>query len=290
MANTNNIDTTSDTKDETNSPAEKQPAGDCLIVFPNPEKKAKFRLGLEEYMPMSSSRILLSGMPGSGKRNVILNLIHRMMPKPSVVHLVHCDPHTIEYDCISEAGMPLLVYEPSDFPTIENIDHPDILEQSSSSDSSDEDESEGADNKPKESKKDKKKPDPLQNPLVIIDEVTSDQLGKIGASRFERMVNHVATHRNTTVVCSIQSLLNIPPRSRRAFNHFVLWKQADKAVDQMAANRSGIPYEILYDMFGLCRDPHDFIWIDLDTSHDDTWRYRLDMISPIIIEPVVPKH
>jgi hypothetical protein len=242
-----------------------EPEPDCLIIFPNPEKGNKFRLGLEYYMPMSSSRILLSGLPGSGKRNVILNIIHRMKPKPSVVHLVHCDDQTIEYDCISDSGIPLIVYNPSDFPTLKNIEEPD------------------ADYGDRDDKSDDDMRTPLQNPLVIVDEVTTDQLGKVGAHRFERLVNHVATHRNTTVLCSIQSLINIPAKSRRAFNHIALWKQADKAVDQMAAVRSGIPYDTLRDFFGLCRSPYDFIWIDLDSDHDSPWRYRLDFISPIII-------
>jgi hypothetical protein len=241
---------------------------DCLIIFPNPEKGAKFRLGLEDYMPMSSSRILLSGLPGSGKRNVILNIIHRMKPKPNVVHLVHCDDQTIEYDCIADSGIPLIVYNPSDFPTVKNIEEPDA------------DFGEPDDESEEDARLEMKA---LQNPLVIVDEVTTDQLGKVGAHRFERLVNHVATHRNTTVICSIQSLINIPAKSRRAFNHIALWKQADKAVDQMAAVRSGIPYDTLRDFFGLCRSPYDFIWIDLDSDHDSPWRYRLDFISPIII-------
>lgn len=249
-------------------PQEKSSGGDspedAIIVFPNPEKGVKVRLGMEEYMPMSSSRILLSGLPGVGKRNVILNLVHRMKPSPSCVHLVHCDPTTIEYDCLSEMDIPMLVYEPGDFPTIKNIES-------------------GIDNEVPDEKSPEESA-PLDNPLVIIDEITTDQLGRIGQHRFERLVNHVATHRNCTVICSIQSMLNIPPKCRRAFNHFALWKQADHAVDQMAAGRSGISYEVLRDMFGLCQNQHDFIWIDLDSGHDSPWRYRLNFISPIIVD------
>lgn len=249
---------------------------DCIMVFPNPEKGTKVRLGTEEYMPMSSSRILLSGMPGSGKRNVILNLIHRMKPLPCCIHLVHCDPQTIEYDTLADdLGIPLIVYEPGDFPTLNNIDKPKGEELPK------EDKKEGEEDSAGE---DEKGPKPLSNPLVIVDEVTSDQLGKKGSHRFERLINHVATHRNTTVICSIQSLLNIPPKARRGFNHIALWKQADRAVDQMAAQRAGINYEMLRDLFGLCTSPYDFIWIDLDTAHDSPWRYRLDMISPIVID------
>lgn len=286
MENTTSQDTETDDKQTSSKDAGIDNASgndDGIIVFPNPEKKARFRLGLEEYMPMSSSRILLSGRPGSGKRNVILNILHRMKPAPSVVHLVHCDPSTIEYNCINEAGIPLIVYSADNFPTLENIDHPDIVEQPRAEESESSSEDSGC-----VASRCSEEPTPLQNPLVIVDEITSDQLGKIGASRFERLVNHIATHRNTTVICSIQSMLNIPPKARRAFNHFALWKQADKAVDQMAASRSGIPPDVLRDMFELCRNPHDFIWVDADSGHDSPWRYRLNFISPITIEPLVP--
>lgn len=276
------VDDTDLTSDEEEDPAavtvdnilaDEPPVNDCIIVFPNPEKGNRVRLGMEEYMPMSSSRILLSGMPGSGKRNVILNIIHRMKPKPSMIHLVHCDPHTIEYDCIADAGIPLTIYSPTDFPTIHNIDDFSPLAPA-----------DGGALAETDNDAEKKTTQVLANPLVIVDEVTSDQLGKVGAHRFERLVNHVATHRNTTVICSIQSLINIPPKSRRAFNHIALWKQADKAVDQMAAVRAGVPYDMLRDLFGLCTSPYDFIWIDLDAHYDSPWRYRLDFISPIVIE------
>jgi hypothetical protein len=105
-----------------------------LYVFDNPEKKGQARLGVEEFMPFSSSRILLSGPPGSGKRGTIFNILHRMTPPPSTIHLVHCDPHTIEYDSILDMGIDLLKYSADDLPTLENIISPD-----GDSDSEDED-------------------------------------------------------------------------------------------------------------------------------------------------------
>src|ERR1700744_3213399 len=149
-----------------------QPPKDALIIFNNPEKKGKCRLGLEDYMPNSTSRILLSAMPGCGKRNLIFNILHRMIPPPSVVHLVHTDADCTEYDHISEMGIPLLVYTPDNFPTIQNIDDPFGEEEVEPTD---------------EEKKTTKKP--LQNPLVIVDEVTTDALGRVGCHRFERLVN-----------------------------------------------------------------------------------------------------
>jgi hypothetical protein len=240
--------------------------GEHITIFPNPEKSRRVRLGPEEYMPYSSSRILLSAMPNCGKRNTILNIIHRMDPLPSHCHIVHCDPLTIEYDCLADLGIPVSMYEPEDFPMIKNIDDPD------------EDESAGEDEDPEAAR------EKLQNPLVIVDECTQDQLGKEGSHRLERLVNHICTHRNTTLICSIQSILNLPPKARRGFNHLVLWKQADKDVNRMSAQRASIDPAMLEDMFELCETKYDHIWIDLDEPHDSPWRYRLNFIWPIRIE------
>lgn len=267
-----------------------------LIIFPNPEKANRFQLGPDEYMPMSSSRILLSAMPGCGKRNVILNIVSRMSPPPSVVHLVHCDPNTTEYDILAEdMKIPVLTYDPADFPTLENIEAPDPVGSDSGSDAEAESDDRNPLSDPVEGGRNPLAPDPegptrdtappLANPLVIVDECTSEQLGKAGSARLERLVNHVCTHRNTTLMCSIQSLLNIPAKARRGFNHLALWPQADTTVNQMAAQRAGLKYDMLKDLFGLCKSRHDFIWIDLDRNPDSPWRYRLNFSVPITIVP-----
>jgi hypothetical protein len=244
---------------------------DTIVIFHNPEKENRRRLGKAEYMPNSSSRILLSGPPDSGKRNVILNVIHRMDPPPDVIHIVHCDPDTIEYDCLNDLGIPVLMYEPSDPPSLKNIEHPfGSGENNEEGDKLAEDPESESEDQPK-----------VLNTVVIVDECPVDVLGKVGASRLERLVNHVCTHRNTTLICSIQSMLNIPPKARRGFNHIALWKQSDKTVNQMAASRAGIPYEMLDVMFNLCTSKYDFIWIDLDSPQDSSLRYRLNFVSPI---------
>jgi hypothetical protein len=246
------------------------PPSDTLIIYDNPEKKGKVRLGEEEYMPNATSRILLSAMPGCGKRNLIFNILHRMKPPPSVVHLIHHDPYCTEYDSINEMGIPLLMYSPDNFPTLENIDDPFDKKGSGVNDNSDEE----TDVR-----------DPLGNPLIIVDEITTDALGKIGQHRFERLVNHACTHRNATLICSIQSLMSIPPKARRGFNHFALWKQADKQLNKLVADRASIKSDTLEDMFELCKDKYDFVYIDLDSPHDSQWRYRLNFIEPISILP-----
>lgn len=240
------------------------------VIFENPEKKDRRRLGPWVYMPYSTSRILLSGLPGVGKRNLILNMIHKMDPYPSCIHVVHIDPLTSEYDALGELGIPVLIYSPEDFPTAGNIEEPE--EESGEGEESGE--SEGSEGE------EKKK---VGSPLVIVDEITTDQLGRVGAARFERLANYVCTHRDTTLICSIQSMMSIPAKVRRAFNHFALWRQNDGILNKMIAGRCGVGMDFLEDLFSLCKNKHEFIYIDLDEGPDSVNRYRLNWMYPIVV-------
>jgi hypothetical protein len=237
---------------------------DKIYIFDNPEKSEKIRLGPADYMPYNCSRILCSGLPNCGKRGLIFNIIFRMNPKPSAIHLCHVDTLCTEYDQLSDICDNIYIYSPEDFPTIHNIENPEEVSSDDDHQSKDLD----------------------KNPLVIVDEITTDQLGKKGAARFERMVNHVCTHRNTTLICSIQSILSIPQKIRRSFSQFAIWKQTDRMLNKLIASRCGVDSEFLDDLFKLCQTKHDFIYIDLDRDRDDPMRYRLNWIYPIIIKEV----
>lgn len=251
-----------------------------VVIFPNPEKQGRVKLGREEFMPYVTSRILLSGPPGSGKRNVILNLVRRMIPPPSHCHIVHCDPYTTEYDVLSSWGIPFTMYAVNDFPTLKNIEDPDDARgMAGSGVEKDKEEDSSEDEKPAETIS--------PNPLVIVDEITADSLGTRGNHRFERLVNHVCTHRNTTLLCSIQSASNLRPMVRRGFNHYVMWKQPDIVLNKILAHRAGIHPDVLEALFSLTHDPHEFVWIDLDSPKDSQWRYRV-MFEPVAYYPHPP--
>lgn len=270
----------------------------AMIIYENPEKKLRRQLGDGEYMVRTSDRILISGMPGSGKRVLILNIINRIKPKYlKAIHIVHSDPNTIEYDCLSDIGVPIYMYAPEDMPTIENIEHPDgsdaeneEAEDGESGSGSDLEESkmeekEGKDEKLSEKEENSEEEEELKtDSVIIIDECPTHTLGKTGRHRMERIVNHCATHKNCLVLCSIQNLTNLPPNCRRGFNAYALYKQADSQCNHMAAQRSGITPDMLMDMFCLCPTKHDFIFIDLDREKDDPMRFRLNWFYPITIE------
>jgi hypothetical protein len=244
------------------------------VIFSNPDKKDKKRLGPYPYMPLSTSRILLSGLPGTGKRNLILNMVHKMKPIPSCVHIVHIDPLTTEYDQLANSGIQTFIYSPDDFPTMANIEVPEIDDEETI-----ENEDKNSDDDDSAGKK--------GSPLVIVDEITSDQLGRIGTARFERLINYGCTHRDTTLICSIQSMMNLPAKVRRSFNQYALWRQNDEILNKIISQRCGIGLEFLELLFNVCKNKYEFVYVDLDEDRDSPMRYRLNWLYPISIHDVI---
>lgn len=253
-------------------PDAQAPTNTSLLIFENPDKRGARPSGPGEAMPMWPFRLLLSGPPGSGKRNMLLNLVFRLDPPPSAIHIVHYDPETIEYEILESLGVPMFYYDPADFPVADNLSGPDPPPLG-----------DGGEAPPP-----KGGANPLGAcPLVIVDELTSDVLPTESKARFERLMNFGSTHRNTSVIASIQSVVNLPPKARRGFNQFCLWKQPDESASTLAATRAGIPPAMLRELFELCTDSHDSIWIDTDQRPDSIWRFRLNMLTPIRAESAV---
>jgi hypothetical protein len=268
-----------------------EPDDGAIVIYQNPEKKNSYRLGKPDFMPMNGSRILFSATPNRGKRNMILNIINRLDPPPRAIHIVHCNPYTIEYDTLGSLGVPVYIYGPEDMPTLENIIDPDPPATGSEKESDDDSfcaeesaEESAEENKAAGDKIHEKNESALRCSVVIVDECPAESLGKIGTHRFERLLNMIATHNNVLVLCSIQDMLNIPPKCRRSFNHIVLWHATDKNADKYAATRAGISAEILEDLYQLCKSKYDSIWCDLDAPLESPWRFRLNFTSPINIE------
>jgi hypothetical protein len=236
----------------------------ALIIFKNPDKLITRSSGTTIDMPQWPFRLVCAGPPNSGKGNMLLNLIFQLHPPPSAIHIIHYDPHTTEYNKLEDIGVPIYYYDYNHFIRDEDITEPEIV-----------------------STGDIEKDEIISNinfasdPLVIIDEITRDLISNESEMRWERLMNFTSSHRNTTVLCSIQSLVNLPPKVRRAFNQYVLWKQTDKSSNTLAATRAGIPPEMLNELFQLCHDKYDSIWIDCDRSMDDVYRFRLNMSIPI---------
>jgi len=247
---------------------------------------------------------------------MLLNLVFRLSPPPSAVHVCHYDPSTKEYEELETMGVPVYMYSPDDIVTVSNLVNPD--EPPIGDSASDPLELEPPPEAPRgiaqrsrlpagdnilwsaggpllpfgagiPAQPAEEAPPPPENPastlgacpLVIIDELTSDVLPMTQQMRLERLLNYGSTHKNTSVIASIQNITSIPPKARRGFNQFCLWRSPDENATALAATRAGVPTGMLKELFGLCTDPHDSIWVDTDQPHDSQWRYRLNFLTPI---------
>lgn len=306
--------------EEKNAPDDQTPQPDCgsLLIYPNPDKGGTRPSGDGPWMPKWPFRLLLSGPPGSGKRNMLLNLVFRLAPPPSAIHVCHYDPTTKEYEELETIGVPVYMYSPDDIVTVENLVNPDAPPIGDSSTEPLEAAlaaealacgggaaeemwafgqslaggpllpfgSAGGSRQPTEPVM---PPEPAVTeknglggyPLVILDELTTDVLPATQQMRLERLLNYGSTHKNTAVIASIQNITSIPPKARRGFNQFCLWRSPDENATALAATRAGVPTGMLKELFGLCENPHDCIWVDTDQPHDSQWRYRLNFLTPI---------
>lgn len=247
-----------------------------LLVFDNPDKLGTRPSGDDPALPTWPFRLLASGPPGVGKRNLLLNIAFRLRPPPSAIHVVHYDPETSEYEVLEDLGVPMFYYAPEDFPTADNLSNPEPPPLGDT-----EDPPAALDAETADGGEEAEPPNLGSDPLIIIDEVTDAGLSPGSANRFERLLNYVSSHKNTTVLCSIQSVVNLPAKARRGFNQFVLWPQPDTAATTMAATRAGVPPAELQELFGLCRGRHESIWVDTTQPPGSPWRFRLNMVCPI---------
>lgn len=242
---------------------------DALVLWKNPDKVEPYRLGEAPWMPYNTTRVLLSGVPNVGKSSVIRNILERVKPQFTAVHLVHLDAEgQTEYDYLYNICPAVYVYSPKEYPSIANIDDPDAELSGSEDDESESDE----DRSPK-----------AKRPCLIMDEITSDVLTPEGRCRFERMLGFGATHRNMPIFVSIQNMMAIQPKCRRLFDWFCLWRGPDREAHKVAASKAGIDMALLDGLFDLCKTRYDFICVDCSRPPDDPWRYRLNMIEPIEI-------
>lgn len=223
-------------------------------------------------MPFNTTRVLLSGVPGVGKSSVIRNILERVTPKFTSIHLVHLDAvGQHEYDYLYDLCPSVYVYGPKEYPSLHNIDDPDG-ELDSDSDGESSGDSDGDKRSPK-----------AERPCLIMDEITSDVLSPEGRTRFERMLGFAATHRNMPVFVSIQNMMAIQPKCRRLFDWFCLWRGPDREAHKVASSKAGVDMDIMNGLFDLCKSRFDFITVDCSRPPDDPYRYRLNLISPIEI-------
>ena len=101
--------------------------------------------------------------------------------------------------------------------------------------------------------------------LVILDDLEYKGMDKIQARNLNRLVGFVSTHKNISVILCQQDPFEVPPIVRRCSNLWVLWKMGDIDSVSNVSRKAGLKSKDLSELFKLCTDVHDSIWIDMTT-------------------------
>lgn len=204
---------------------EKLPAE--LIRFSNPDKKwhEKWNPGRDLLDFPHPYRITLTGPPNSGKSTTVLNILIRAQPLFDRIVIVYPGgaAGTSEYESLGDAAEYVVEIPPPDF-------FPPV-----------------------------KTKDGKQKTLVIIDDFELKELGKAQRSNLDRLIGHVSTHRNVSVMLCAQEYFNVPTVARRCSNVHIFWKPRDMRNLQEMSQRVGEDLESLFDLLNGTKDS---VWID----------------------------
>ena len=102
--------------------------------------------------------------------------------------------------------------------------------------------------------------------LVVLDDLEFKAMNKDQMRNLDRLVGFCSTHKNISVLLCQQDAFNVPPIVRRCSNLWVLWKMGDLDSVAKVSRKAGLKSKDLGDLFNLCQDTHDSIWIDMTTN------------------------
>ena len=97
--------------------------------------------------------------------------------------------------------------------------------------------------------------------MVIIDDFELKEIGKGQRANLDRLIGHVSTHRNVSVMLCAQDYFNVPTIARRCSNVHIFWKPRDANNLSMMTQRVGEDLEQLFKT--IATTVKDSIWIDM---------------------------
>ena len=179
-------------------------------------------------------RMVLLGKPNSGKSTIIKNIVVRASPCFDRIIMVHYDIKVPE----------------------EGDEGDDDYQQSSEFDDLD---VEIMNELPT-----KKDFDKNQKTLVILEDLSYQDLTKIEKGLLDRLYGYISTHCNVSVMLTSQDWSLVPPCVRRCSNVYFLWKMDDLDSLKTLGRRVGLQKEDLVHIFdNYIDDSHDSLCIDL---------------------------
>ena len=198
-------------------------------------------------LSFGNERILLSGMPGSGKTSTALQIICRSAPI-AAVYVLSGTPGTREFDCLEHVA----------------------LEEPPS---------------PAEWAEISKKHGGKMISCIIDDWQTSDCTKK-QASNIRMLLRTCSTHMNIQVILSCHSLTNCCPSWRRCMSVYLLWRPQDLASVPYLARQVGLSAGHLRSIFKMLRKRgrHSFLLIEDEGPKIGRPRLRIDAEHEVVLD------
>lgn len=99
--------------------------------------------------------------------------------------------------------------------------------------------------------------------LVILDDLEYNGMNKEQKRALDRLFGYCSTHKNISVCLTAQDCFSIPAIVRRTSNLFIFWKMLDLDALSNISRKTGMKSNDFKDIFQLCKDSHDSLWLDL---------------------------
>lgn len=100
--------------------------------------------------------------------------------------------------------------------------------------------------------------------VIILEDLEFKFMNKYELRNLDRLFGYASTHKNASIIVSVQDCFNLPPAIRRMSNVWILGKiDNDKASFQDIARRCGLDKDLFLKIYNdHIKDVHDTVWID----------------------------
>jgi hypothetical protein len=229
----------------------KQSTVPAFMVFQHAEKKDTTEASVTQLgWPF---RMLMAGPVSCGKRNLTLNVVSNVVPKPERVIVIHMDSDSREYD-----GVATEIHGPgSDF-SFASLAKCDGSGSGSGSG--------------------EKKAMPRT--LVVIDELDLARMKQSERQPLLDLLRYGSSHRSTSVIICFQLFSRASLDVRRLISAVTIWPGLDYREYTLLAVQYGLDVTELRELLSMC-GPREPLTIDLSVSASHPLRYRMCWYWPI---------
>lgn len=173
-------------------------------------------------------RMLIYGKSGSGKTSLIKNIIEQT--KPEIIYLSHAESEeSNDYVDVPHINLDLINDDENQSLMARFRQYSEV------------------------------------NKLWIIDDYPFFKMSKKDLLQFSQALTYISSHTNTSIICSVQDLLLLPPYIRRMFQVCIIFKNNDiTAISIIVRKLSSVlnKKEIETCFNNLLKSKHDFVFID----------------------------